>query len=294
MTKNNKKKKQQIFKILTLQLTPPKHCPSRHPDICNSFQGDTMKKSELFSSTLANQPSLSLREPCRIAGYWYICLGVEVTSGLLRQANQPLQRWNTEECMEGRQSRLAWWELLLTCLSHVVVVPPSDGSQPLKAHRHRLSPLACPCFSLLVLFSLAWFWFCVLTPDCLLRGGPESLPAWSQAVWCETAVTQPCALRRVLDHPYTFFPLVIIIIVLRASSERRFIRPRKHAVLPWRSCSSQKIFKVPLVLTWNIPFDTMSQMGCAGQGQTLCYSSYIDVFLQVWSFYLFIKCLLFK
>lgn len=60
-----------------------------------------MKKSELSSSTVANQSSLSLWEPCRVAGYWDICLGVEVTSSVLRQANQPLHRRNIDRTYGG-------------------------------------------------------------------------------------------------------------------------------------------------------------------------------------------------
>lgn len=127
-------------------------------------------------------------------------------------------------------------ELLLTRLPSAVVVPPFDGSQPLNAHQHRLSPLACPCYCLLVLFSLACI--LVLSPHswsppprwpgalaCLLSGSPR----------CETAVTQPHAPWKVLHHSYTFFPLIIIIIiVLRASPKRRFIRRHKCVrCCPW-------------------------------------------------------------
>lgn len=86
------------------------------------------------------------------------------------------------KCMERRQSCLAGLELLLPHLPSTMVVPPSDGSQPLNAHLHRLSPLACPCYCLLVLFSLACILVLCPHPDCLLQGGPEILPACSQAM----------------------------------------------------------------------------------------------------------------
>jgi len=55
MTNNNKTEENKKKKS-NLQLTPPKHFASTHRDMCNPFHCDNMNKSELPSSTLANQP----------------------------------------------------------------------------------------------------------------------------------------------------------------------------------------------------------------------------------------------
>lgn len=107
----------------------------------------------------------------------------------------------------------AWWLwLLLMDHSH-------------QAYQCRFSPLACPHYWLLILFSLV----CTLVLCPHFQGGPDSSPACSKAIPYVRQLWQPHVLWKVLHQSYPFSPLTIIIItVLRASSKRRFIRPHKH------------------------------------------------------------------
>lgn len=135
-----------------------------------------MKKSELHSSTLADQPLLSLQQSQRIAGCWGDSSGLQVQvykGRLISLYVGETQRGHTEGSCLDRLERCClpflpshWLFLLMLtairCSSAQALPTPITGCWP----------------------SPAWsvFWFCVPTPGFLLQGGPESLPACSQLI----------------------------------------------------------------------------------------------------------------